>query len=517
MAVGIWSGNGKPSNLNEFLRAFANDIDNTAKNGIMINGFRLDVKIRSFICDSPARSFLKGSYFNFFIPLIMQICVYWFYDRILKIIDLDFLGVVCFNHRYGCQKCCILGVFDKDAHRTHFAIFDAVKRTDHSFRNRLQPIHHKETSLLEHLENADGSPMIDIVLQFPTSDPLHLLEEGAMKRSFRLWMKGYAKNNKKKWSKNVILDISLQILQFNRETPSDFNRKLRTLQYLSYYKATEFRTILLYLGIVLFKDVLSEKEYQHFLLLSLATRFFSCQYYVENVNLKKIARKLLHVYCEKFVEVYGESEVVSNIHNICHIADDVEHFGNLNGISTYPFESFLHTLKLYTKPSNNPLEQISRRLIEQTLDRKDSQQVNFTIKKYENASWVPELKYGFRATQNELVYKFIRVKPNVFFSIKKLGDKWFITKTGDVVEMQYAVKRAHKYFIFGAALANKTDFFTLPFSSSLVDIYLSTGERKESTFFEIGEIKCKMVCLSCSENYVFIPILHSLDDCLNVI
>lgn len=66
MAIGIWCGNGKPSNLNEYLRAFCNDIDTITKSSIMINGYHLDVKIRVFLCDSPARSFLKGFYFIVF-------------------------------------------------------------------------------------------------------------------------------------------------------------------------------------------------------------------------------------------------------------------------------------------------------------------------------------------------------------------------------------------------------------------------------------------------------------------
>lgn len=64
MAVGIWSGNGKPSNLNEYLRPLIEDIGAVTKAGIVINGYRLDVKIRSFLCDAPARSFLKGFYFT---------------------------------------------------------------------------------------------------------------------------------------------------------------------------------------------------------------------------------------------------------------------------------------------------------------------------------------------------------------------------------------------------------------------------------------------------------------------
>lgn len=63
MAIGIWGGNGKPSNVNDYLRFFVDDIDAVTKTGIIINDYRLDVKIRSFLCDAPARSFIKGILF----------------------------------------------------------------------------------------------------------------------------------------------------------------------------------------------------------------------------------------------------------------------------------------------------------------------------------------------------------------------------------------------------------------------------------------------------------------------
>lgn len=60
MPIGIWGGHKKPSDLNEFLRPLVNDIDTVINNGIVINGYRLDIQIRTFLLDSPARSFLKG-------------------------------------------------------------------------------------------------------------------------------------------------------------------------------------------------------------------------------------------------------------------------------------------------------------------------------------------------------------------------------------------------------------------------------------------------------------------------
>lgn len=60
MVIAIWSGIGKPANLNDFLQPFVDEINFITMNGITINCYRIDVCIRSFLLDSPARSYLKG-------------------------------------------------------------------------------------------------------------------------------------------------------------------------------------------------------------------------------------------------------------------------------------------------------------------------------------------------------------------------------------------------------------------------------------------------------------------------
>lgn len=67
------------------------------------------------------------------------------------------------------------GQYDLAARRMSFPRIDDIRRTDFSFRNRQQISHHKEYSLLERLK-------IDIINQFPTSDPWHLLELGVVKK-----------------------------------------------------------------------------------------------------------------------------------------------------------------------------------------------------------------------------------------------------------------------------------------------------------------------------------------------
>lgn len=60
MIIGIWSGFGKPNSLTEYLGPFMNDMQLAIRNGIEVNGNRIEVGINSFNCDSPARCWLKG-------------------------------------------------------------------------------------------------------------------------------------------------------------------------------------------------------------------------------------------------------------------------------------------------------------------------------------------------------------------------------------------------------------------------------------------------------------------------
>lgn len=61
-AVSIWFGEGKPKPVNDFLFSFVNELNQIIANGIVINGYKIKIKVRCFICDTPARSLLKGTY-----------------------------------------------------------------------------------------------------------------------------------------------------------------------------------------------------------------------------------------------------------------------------------------------------------------------------------------------------------------------------------------------------------------------------------------------------------------------
>lgn len=61
MIIAIWCGSAsKPTDLNQYLRPFVDELKNLLSNGVEINGHQVTVYFRCCICDTPARSFIKG-------------------------------------------------------------------------------------------------------------------------------------------------------------------------------------------------------------------------------------------------------------------------------------------------------------------------------------------------------------------------------------------------------------------------------------------------------------------------
>lgn len=71
IVIGIYCGYGKPSDIVAYFQPFVDEMKNILSGNITIHDSnqeerKIQVKIRCFICDSPARAFIKGKtlYFN---------------------------------------------------------------------------------------------------------------------------------------------------------------------------------------------------------------------------------------------------------------------------------------------------------------------------------------------------------------------------------------------------------------------------------------------------------------------
>ena len=61
MIAGIFCGNTKPGNADEYLKKLVEELKIILVKGTTINGVTIAIKLRAVIADSPGRCFLKGN------------------------------------------------------------------------------------------------------------------------------------------------------------------------------------------------------------------------------------------------------------------------------------------------------------------------------------------------------------------------------------------------------------------------------------------------------------------------
>lgn len=174
----------------------------------------MGVKINNFICDTPARAFIKG--------------------------------VKGHNGYFACERCEIEGDYSYISHTMCFSESNCQDRTDASFHSNRQEEHHLSRSPLEVLP-------LNMVDDF-SLDYLHLICLGIVKKLITYWING----NKTYTDKLLQIDkqkISDMLLRAGQSLPNEFSRAVRPLDVISFWKGTEFRTFLLYTGVEVLKNI----------------------------------------------------------------------------------------------------------------------------------------------------------------------------------------------------------------------------------------------------------------------
>lgn len=216
---------------------------------------------------------------------------------------------------------------------------------------------------------------------------------------------------------------------------------------------------------------------------------------------------MLNAYIKEYINIYGVESIGSNVHNLTHITEDMENLNvtDLNELSTYKYENCLRMIGLNIRTGSFPLAQIARRMIEAS-----SLSSKFEPNEFK---FVPVLEYKIQNTNR---FSKITVRPNLQLSNRKFGDKWFLTEDEDIVKMKYVIKTDEKIQVCGIKIKQKGPFFSkedgAPLNSTKLHIYISDGETEDAEcMFELAQIKAKFVCLSFNFDFVFIPLLHTLN------
>jgi len=446
----------KDPNIDEYLSPYVEEVEQLSARGLEFEGKRYQVVIRNYILDAVAREQIK-----------------------------------CIKAHSGynaCEKCIVEGEWI--ANRLTFVDLDAPLRTDLSFRLKEHPEHHRGTSPLERI----GTGMIS---QFRL-DGIHLLYGGVVKRLIEFWL--FVPGPWKLYHE-VVAIISEVFLFLKNSCPLDFNRKPNSLTFFKTFKCTEFRRIILYDGIVAFKDIIDDNIYKHFLLLHCAVVIMCSPIFVHSKL--ELAKQLLKTFITHSVNIYGAMFVVYNVHSLSHLPSECAEHGVIDNFSAFKFENKLKTIKQSLKSGYKQLQQAARR----DKDKSSSGPLPVILESEPSHCVLS----GKHLIPDEIVqgeqYKKIKIG-NVTFGLG-IKNSCFKTNTGDVVLLKNIVRSGRRVCFVGQRFLMYEDFYDYPIPSSDLGIQSVSRLDERRRVYRLKDVLAKCWLMPNSDYFVSVPILHS--------
>lgn len=138
---------------------------------------------------------------------------------------------------------------------------------------------------------------------------------------------------------------------------SNITRKPRSVQERSFYKAIEYRNLLLFYLKFALRGLLDDKYVDHFELLSAGAYIFSKSTLCENEIL--LAEEMFKRFANQFESLYGSEGVTMNIHMLRHYGDCVRQTGPIWCHSMFSFETNIGLLGKCATNATDMMETIS--------------------------------------------------------------------------------------------------------------------------------------------------------------
>lgn len=436
--AGIFFGECKPKDFS-FLDPLVQECLRLENQGIIVNATKYSFRVSKLLADAPARSFLKA----------------------------------CKNHNsyFGCERCDQEGEWDG---HVYYPDPEGRIRDDQSYSRCMYDNHQVGLSPFSKLT-------IGLITQVPL-DYLHLVCLGVGRKQFRQWVKGKAPF---KLRSRDTLRISDRLLNIRKFLPSVFQRRPRSLVEIDHFKATEFRTLILYTGVVVLRNIIAEEEYRNFLCLHVAM-FILLSSKASEPFWNNLSKNLLEQYVTKSCQLYGRRFCVYNVHGLLHINSDALLFGSLNNASTFPFENFNQKIKMFLHSHNFYLEQSAKRIIE--FEKVENEKCAFLVKNSANLLSKILCKVGENC---------LRLKDGRIILILSVLDNNVNSNIYKCKVVEYLSLRNVKFY---------------PVDSSELGIYLVSNPSKEfdMELYE-NQIMYRYVRLPVDSKFVCIPLLHSIN------
>ncbi|XDV23432.1 hypothetical protein PO909_028010 [Leuciscus waleckii] len=181
---------------------------------------------------------------------------------------------------------------------------------------------------------------------------------GVTRQLMTLWLD--STNHDKPWymgTKTEEIDKQLLAIQ----PPRELTRVPRSVKERKFWKASEWRSFLLFYSLPVLCGILSKKYWNHLFLLVFGI-YTLLQEKIQMVDIDN-AEKALKKFVMEFQKLYGTENMSFNVHLMTHISASVRNWGPLWATSTFSFESFNGTLLKFFNGTTHVQQQIVKRFL----------------------------------------------------------------------------------------------------------------------------------------------------------
>ncbi|KYN05195.1 hypothetical protein ALC62_03913 [Cyphomyrmex costatus] len=293
--------------------------------------------------------------------------------------------------------------------------------------------------------------------------------------------------------------INEEILFLKNSVPADFSRLPRSLEDIEYFKATELRQFLLYVGPIVLRNMRNKNMYTHFMTLSCAIRILCSHTLYFTYN--NYALQLIKYFIQKYSFLYGPEFINHNVHGLVHLPADCLLHGPLDMFTCFKYENFLYQIKQKIQTTRCPLQQICNRLREQEQTKEQNNE-----------------KFPILYQQTKI--KIINGERYAFY--KKIQTEKFTLSTADnencimirdesilcIDSIFQNISTLH-IFITARKFLDPMPFFNSPCSFKLLNIYQTQSISEARYTVSISEVQAKCVKFLLKNNFVIMAMIHT--------
>lgn len=176
-------------------------------------------------------------------------------------------------------------------------------------------------------------PGFDCVWGFPL-DYMHGVLLGVSKQLWRFWKTTYLSVKDKELIDNHLLNI---------KPPTEIHRVPRTIKNQEAWKATEWRSWLLFYSVPVLTSILHNELLESYKLLVKSINQLLSKKLTDEILLA-CEIDILYFLCD-CQRIYGDSFMTFNVHSLRHVVESVRKNGLLSNNSAFTFESHIYNLK----------------------------------------------------------------------------------------------------------------------------------------------------------------------------